>query len=310
MIEVFYFDGMMKKAKNGGLSSYKGKKAWINLYKPTEQDLEKLKALNIHSTTREDLGNQMQRSKLETFERYIYLVVYTIDSAGNKIELDFVLGKNFLITSTYDDLPFIKALSDESRKMTKLIKLGPDFLMHYMLDKAIDSYFPFLDDLDDQIDELEDKIFSKKDFNIINEIFNLRREVLRLRKVVVPQQQKIGMLVLNRSRFISFRARLYFRDAYDHAVRISETVDGFRDLIESTQDTHSSITSQKLNEAIKVLTIMSVTMLPLTLVTGWYGMNFHALPGLDNPSGYWVVVLEGIAIVGILMFYYKKKGWI
>ncbi len=310
MLEVFYFDGMVKKARNGSLSSFKGRKAWINLYKPAAQDLERLKALNIHSTTREDLGNQMQRSKIETFEKYIYLVVYTVDSAGNKIELDFVLGKNFLITSTFDDLPFVKNLADDSKRLGRLLKLGPDFLMHFMLDRSIDSYFPLLDDMDDRIDDLEEKIFSKKDVNVINEIFNLRREVLRLRRIVVPQQQKMGMLVLNRSKFISQRARLYIRDVYDHSVRITETVDNFRDLVESTQDTHASIASQKMSEVIKVLTIMSVTMLPLTLITGWYGMNFVELPGLKEPAGYWHVILVGIAIVGILMFYYKKKGWL
>lgn len=309
-MEIYLLDRGLRKISEKNLASCRNKRLWISISKPASSDTNKLKVMNIHSTTREDLRHQMQRSKLESFENYIYLVVYSVNGSGKKIELDFVLGKNFLITSTYEELPFIDELKNDKAKLTRLLKLGPDFMMHYILDRAIDLYFPYLEKLDDEIDVLEERIFAKKDTNIINALFKLRREVLRLRRTVVPQQQKIGVLTLQKSKFISDGARLYFRDIYDHSARISETVEGFRDLIESTHDTYASLTTQKLNEIIKVLTIMSVTLLPLTLLTGWYGMNFKYLPGLDDPSGYWHPVLAGIGIVGILLFFFKRKGWV
>ncbi len=311
MIDVFLCDRGFRKIKEKEIAANRNKRLWVGLFRPNKDETDFLKSLGIHSTTREDLRHQMQRPKLEVFEKYIYLVTYAVNGKGKRVEVDFVIGRNFLVTGYFDELPFLKALKEDKRRMEKLLKLGPDFLMHYILDKAIDSYFPYLDGMDDEIDHIEEGVFSKKDTaNVINSIFRARREILKLRRIVIPQQQKLGILALHHSKFISEGSKLYFRDVYDHSVRISETIEGFRDLIESTQITYSSITGQRMNEIIKVLTIMSVTLLPLTLLTGWYGMNFKHLPGLDEPSGYWHAVLAGIGIVGILVYYYKRKGWL
>ncbi len=309
MIEIFILDKGIKSINVSELPLHKGKRMWIHLHKPDEANTDTLKAMSIHSTSREDLRHQLQRSKLETFPNYIYFVAYTVGTKGEKIEADFVLGKNFLITSVFEDLPGFRAFFVYKRKLEKFLKLGPDFLMHTLLDKLIDAYFPYVEDIDERLDDIEERIFGKKENGIINDLYHIRREVLRLRRTVMIQQQKIAVLALQKSAFISEGARGYFRDIYDHSARISEAVDGFRDLIDSTQVTHSSITSNRTNEIIKVLTIMSATMLPLTLLTGWYGMNFTNLPGLADPGGYWHAILAGIAIVGILLFYYKKKGW-
>lgn len=188
--------------------------------------------------------------------------------------------------------------------------MGIDTLLYNILDRITDAYMPILDYLGEQLDDLEDRALREPTPDLLIAISEKKRELLNLRRVVGPQREVVAQLTRGEVPFIRMETRAYFRDVQDHLVRTVETVELYRDLVLGARDIYLSSISNNLNQIMKTLTIISVIGLPLTIITGFFGMNFEALPGIHNVWGFWIAMALMAAIDGFLIWLFKKKKWI
>lgn len=292
---------------------------WLDITKPSKEDLSLLKKyFNIHPLTVEDALQPFHLPKIENYDRYIF-VVWQVLNDNPKTEdiensqISFVLGETFLITIHNEEIDMTNSLYDQmarnecTNENCSLLR-GPDWVMRSILDKSTEGYFPIVDNINDQADEIEDMIFENADQKQLKDIFDLKRKLLQIRKVIAPQRDAVSELV-RFEKYVKPENMAYFRDIYDRLLRILDLVDSAREVISGTMDIYLSATSNKLNEIMKKLTIVATIVLPLSLVTGVYGMNFKFMPELKTRFGYFSV-LGAMVIFAIAMFiYFKKKKW-
>ena len=291
---------------------------WIDMETPTEFDEQVLlDVFKFHPLTVEDCRENRHYPKIEEFDDYIYFIVHGVTAdispdRFNTIELDGFLGPNYVITYHHDMFRSINNVKQLLRTTPLICQRGPAFLLHQILDQVVDFYSPVLDDFDDRIDRLEQDIFAMKRPNnqILSEITALKRSVLRLRRISGKQMDILHRM--SRGEFVLIPAdmRPFYRDVYDHLVRVVDLSESYRDLISGSLEAYLSVVSNRMNEIMKVLTIFSAIMLPLTFIAGVYGMNFDNMPELHSRYGYFAVILIMFLVaVGMLLFF-KRRGWI
>jgi len=186
---------------------------------------------------------------------------------------------------------------------------GADFLCHAILDELVDDYMPLLDKMDDEIEWLEDRVLEKPKPETLQRILNLKHATLSLRRFITPQREIMNRLSRDDFGMIAEKHQIYFRDIYDHLVRLQDLIESVRDVVSGTLDIYLSATSNRLNEVMKALTIVSTIFLPLSFIAGVYGMNFKFFPELNWPFGYLYVWLIFIAMAVGMVVYFKKRGW-
>jgi magnesium transporter len=291
---------------------------WVDLPEPTRADDQiLLDVFHFHPLTIEDCRENRHYPKIEEFPGYLYLILHgvradTSPDHFNTIELDAFLGSNFVITYHHEYFRSIDNVKKLLRTSTVICRRGPGFLLHQILDQIVDYYSPVLDDFDDRIDKLEDDIFSlRRPSNLIlAEIMDLKRGVLRLRRISAKQMDVLYRMSRGEYSLIDQQMLPFYRDVYDHLVRVTDLAENYRDLISGALEAYLSVVSNKLNEIMKVLTIFSAIMLPLTFIAGVYGMNFENMPELHSRYGYYTVwVIMIVVAVGMLYFFWKR-GWI
>ena len=291
---------------------------WVDMESPTQADEQVLlDVFDFHPLTVEDCRENRHYPKIEEFDGYIYFIVHGVRAdispdRFNTIELDGFLGPNYVITYHHDSFRSINNVKQLLRTTPIACQRGTAFLLHQILDQVVDYYSPVLDDFDARIDELEADIFSLKRPNneILAEIMDLKRSVLRLRRISVKQMDILHRMSRGEFALIPEEMRPFYRDVYDHLVRVVDLSESYRDLISGSLEAYLSVVSNRLNEIMKVLTIFSAIMLPLTFIAGIYGMNFDHMPELHSKYGYVAVLgLMMIIAVGMLLFF-RRRGWI
>jgi magnesium transporter len=181
--------------------------------------------------------------------------------------------------------------------------------MHHLMDTEIDFYFPVLDEIEDQIDELEEEVYRNIDQKVLGRMFRLKRQLLTIRKRIGPQKEIVLMLTQKSFPFISEQSSAYYRDIYDHIIRINESIDDYREILSNTLEVHLSMVSNRMNEVMKALTIVATVMLPLTVLTGIYGMNLN-IPESHIDFMYYIVLSFMVIIAAIMILYFRRKRWI
>ena len=291
---------------------------WVDMESPTEIDEQVLlEVFNFHPLTVEDCRENRHYPKVEEFNDYIYFIVHgvradTSPDRFNTIELDGFLGANYVITYHHDMFRSINNVKQQLRTTPMACQRGSAFLLHQILDQVVDFYSPVLDDFDDRIDRLEADIFALKQPNneILSHIMDLKRSVLRLRRISVKQMDILLRMSRGEFALIPDEMRPFYRDVYDHLVRVVDLAESYRDLISGSLEAYLSVVSNRMNEIMKVLTIFSAIMLPLTFIAGVYGMNFDYMPELRKPYSYFIVLgIMFVVAVGMLLFF-KKRGWL
>jgi magnesium transporter len=291
---------------------------WVDMEQPTTADEQVLLDIfKFHPLTVEDCRENRHYPKIEEFPGYIYFIVHgvradTSPDHFNTIELDGFLGRNYVITYHHDSFRSINNVKQLIHTSPIACKRGAPFLLYQILDQIVDFYSPVLDDFDERIDTLEDDIFTLKTPNneILEEIMDLKRGVLRLRRISTKQMDVFYRMSRGEFSLIDQNMLPFYRDIYDHLIRVTDLAESYRDLIGGALEAYLSVVSNRLNEIMKVLTIFSAIMLPLTFIAGVYGMNFEHMPELATRYGYFVV--WGIMIVvalGMLGFFWRR-GWI
>jgi len=261
-----------------------------------------------------------ERAKFVESDDYYYIVVHglvfdTTTEEENTPKLDIVFAKNFIITSHRESLPWLNLLLEEAKKNDPeehLMSKGMAFLLYAILDALTDSYFPLLDTIDDLIDELEDVTVTDTSNEVQVRIFRIKRALAHMRRTLSPQVEVANALVARTGELIPAKAEPYFADIHDHLIRAFEILDSYRDLMSGMLDVYLTTVSNRLNEVMKQLTILATIFLPITFITGVFGMNFGHLPQVEHDGGYlfWIVLL-GMGILTLMqIWYFRRRKWL
>ncbi len=288
---------------------------WVDLEAATpEESVILARDFNFHPLAIEDCIAETLLPKVDDFGDYIFLVLHgsraTSGQTFSTMEVNFFLGDNYLVT--YHDEPSrsIGRSKERCLKMGPAITQGADFLLHDILDGLVDNYFPILNQYDEAIDQIEADVFANPTQSTLNKIFTLKRDIMHLRRVTGPQRDILNRLSRDPFKVISAKAAIYYRDVYDHLVRIADLSDAYRDLISGAMEAYLSMASNRTNEIMKVLTVFTAILMPLTLITGIYGMNFEHMPELNSRYGYYSILGFMFLIATGLFSYFKRKKWV
>jgi magnesium transporter len=278
---------------------------WVDIDTRKSEQVALLKDLfHFHPLAIEEAVNPKSRVKLEEFDRYVLLIVRTIafcETTDDPYDLDtvnisFFLGKNFLITVHGADTNPVAATEELLQRKPELVTHGPARLMHAVVDQAVDAYFPIIDKLDEFMDSLEEKIYGTFDQNALREVFAVKRLVLTLRRHLAPERDALSVLTNRPSTLLTPDTQIYFRDIYDHVLRIYDALENFRDLLSSTLDSYLTQVSNRLGMATKALAVVATVTLPFVVVSGMWGMNFEHIPLHSHPHGFMILVFGQVAL--------------
>jgi magnesium transporter len=291
---------------------------WINIDGIHQADiLEKIGAhFGIHSLVLEDIMNPGQRPKIEDFENYIYVIAKMIyfDDKKNDIEAEqvsIILGPNFIISFQEKEGDIFNSIRERIRKARgRIRKMKPDYLAYALLDTIVDHYFIVLEKLGEKIEGMEEELVTKPTPETLQSIHILKRELIFLRKSIWPLREVISVLERGESSLIDESTGIYLRDVYDHTIQVVDTIETFRDMVSGMLDIYLSSISNKMNEVMKVLTIIATIFIPLTFVAGLYGMNFKYIPELEWRWGYFAALFVMVIISFGMVMYFRNKKWL
>ena len=292
--------------------------SWINVKGLHEVDIiEKLGThFDLHPLVLEDIAHTGQRPKMEDFENYVFVVLRMLSFSEKSQEVkaeqvSFILGNNVLISFQETEGDVFDPVRERIRKAKgRIRKMGSDYLLYALVDAVVDAYFVILEKIGEKIEALEESLMSNPTQDVLQKIHDMRGETIFLRKSVWPLREVISKLENGEPALVSEKTSIYFRDVHDHTVQIIETIESCRDLVAGLHDLYLSAISNRMNEVMKVLTIIATIFIPLTFIAGIYGMNFKYMPELEWKWSYpfvWGVI---IIIGGAMMAYFKKKKWL
>jgi magnesium transporter len=297
------------------LITHKQTTIWVDIVDPTPEEIDRIgEEFHFHPLALEDVARGDQRPKVDQYDEYQFIVFYGLTISADRCqsrEVDIFLGKHYMVTFHKSDLPIIAEIADRWR--TNAVKLGNHgvgFLLHSLLDALVDEYFLVLDDIAERSERLEEAIILAGQPTLQAEILRLRRELLLIRRVAGPERDVLNVLVRRDPPLFGSKEIVYFEDVYDHLLRVTDTVDIYRDMLSSVLDANLSMVSYTLNVVVKRLTSFSIILMSISIIAGIYGMNFVFMPELDWHWGYpfalGLMVVIAAAEVGI----FRRIGWL
>ena len=289
---------------------------WVDLQSPTDDEARVLsEPFGFHELAIEDALREIQTPKIESYADHLYLILHGIDFEAAKHtfathEVDIFLGEQFLVTVHDDFSRSVARLLEVCPRNDFVLAEGPAALLHRIVDSMVDNYRPEVEKLEARLDDIEDHIFNQPTSDDVRQILGLKRDVASLRRVVTPQRDVVGRLSRREFPQISEALSYRFRDVYDHLVRLADEATLYHDRITSLLDAHLSFTSNRLNQVMKTLTIISTIFLPLTVLTGMFGMNvtLPALPGGGSAQFWWIAAIMA-AISGTMLWYFNRSKY-
>lgn len=294
---------------------------WVNIdgLKNTSMLQKLCEEFNIHPLVLEDILATDQRPKVENYDDYLYIVSRMLDYTGKKTrisseQISIILTPTFVISIQEKKGDIFDSIRNQIRNNKgKLRKNGPDFLAYSMLDRIVDHYFIILEQLGERIEFMEEELVRSPTPKTLHLIHRMKRDMVMLRKSVWPMRELVSGLEREgrgSSKLIRKGTAIYLRDLYDHTIQVIDTVETYRDIVSGMLDIYLSSISNRLNEVMKVLTIIGTIFIPLTFVTGLYGMNFEFMPELSHPLGYPAVLMLMLVMIIGMLFYFRGKKWI
>ena len=294
---------------------------WMDLVEEDDKTCESIlrNIFEFHPLAISDALDEKHVPRVDDWGNYLYMVLHTpfIDKDSNEPlrtnELDIFLGKNFLVTYQSRKLDIVDRVWATIQRDSRYLQQGADHLFYKLADDLIADYMPLAEELDLIIDDIEDQIFSAPSQKMLEQIFRMKRSILHLRRIIAPQREVFNKLARGDDNVIDKKERVFFRDIYDHLVRLYDITESLRDLMSSVLDTYLSAINNRMNEVMKTLTIITTLFMPLSFVVGFFGMNFFST---DIPFSGWLVkpvfylVLAGCVLLPVFMYMWmRRRHW-
>jgi len=292
---------------------------WIQLDAPQLEEAQALaQRFDWHALDIEDVLSRRQRPKVDDYPEYLFAVLHfpVYDKAIQRLnaaELDFFLGPDYLVTlPSVELLPVTRLFqrcSEDAELRTQLFSKGSGRLLYEVLDDLFDYCFPILDKIAHKLDSIEDDMFAGHAEDVVRDISNAKQEIISYRKIIKPERSTLRLLERHVERFLPEELELYFDDIVDASERIWDLLDNFKEVVDGLEDTNESVIAHRQNNVLRILTVVSVILLPLTLITGIFGMNVH-FPGFDTSWAFWTVAGVMLSTAVGLIVFFRRKGWL
>jgi magnesium transporter len=292
---------------------------WINIERPRAVDLAWLsERFEFHPLDYEDVSSRNQRPKVDEYDDYLFIVLHfpRYDKAVGRLnaaEVDIFVGPDYLITLPNEPLQPIEYLFERVRTNEELreslFSKGPGYLLYKIVDDLVDSSFPMLRKMGNKLERIEEEIFEGNSAEVVRDISNVKQEIINFRKIVRPQRSAFRDLERNKARYIAEHLEIYFEDINDASERVWDMLENYKEVVEGLEGTNESAIAHRTNEVFRVLTAISVIVLPLTLVASIWGMNV-AVPGERDPGAFWAILVFMVVLLGGMVAYFRRRGWL
>ena len=320
MIRIFLHEGGVTRSVDqldpAWLQPTSGVWVWVDLIAPTPDDSRILEVFKFHELAIEDALMEIHHPKVESYGDVLYVILHGIDfkareHAFRTKDVDFFLGATYLVTVHEGISRSVGRVADICTRNERVLGEGPAALFHRIIDAMVDNYRPEVEKLGERLDDIEKEVFEKPTRQLARRILDFKRDVASLRRVVMPQRDVVGRLARREFSLISEQLSYKFRDVHDHLVRLSDEAMFFQDRISSLLDAYLSNVSNQLNSVMKVLTVISTIFMPLTVLTGLYGMNVPLphLPGGEAAQFWWITVIM-FGTAGAMLWLFRRSGWL
>jgi len=288
---------------------------WVDIDTTVRPQLALLeKVFGFHPLAIEDVMNPVSRAKVEAYDGYLFVVLRAVrldEVTDDPYDLEtenihFFIGQHILVTTHSGPSKLVDSVAELTARNPDLIARGPGRMAHQLMDAAVDSFFPVLDRIDEFIDSLEERVFQSFREEALRDIFSVKRMVLSLRRYLAPEREIFNVLTNRPSPFLTPDIQLYYRDIYDHVLRINDSLDTYRDLLSSTMESYLSQVSNRLGLVTKGLSVVATLSVPFVVVSGMWGMNFAKVPLADHPYGFLIMLVAQLALGGGLLWSLKR----
>jgi len=294
---------------------------WVDFEaNPAEADEELLTSIfGFHPLAVDDALQETHVPKVDDWATYLYIVLSAVevekdgDSVLNVLELDVFLGQNYIVTHHDQLIAAVQRVWDACQRDDRHLQRGVDHLLYRLVDEVVAQYMPVVEEIDEEIDRIEDEIFDSPGPDILARIFSVKRDVLQMRRIIGPQREVLNRLARDDYEVIDARARVYFRDVYDHLVRMHDLTESLRDLIGGALDTYLSVINNRMNDIMKTLTVITTLFMPISFVASFFGMNFfYPIAQTDRWTSLpaFIVTLAIMLFLPSMMFaWIRRRGW-
>jgi magnesium transporter len=292
---------------------------WINIEEPGPVDRAWLQEhFDFHPLDYEDVASRNQRPKIDEYDEYLFIVLHfpVYDKAVGRLntaELDMFVGPDFLITLPNRPIPPVEYLFERCRASEEmreqLLSKGPGYLLYKIVDDSFDYCFPMLRKMGNKLEQIEEDIFQGRSEELVRDISNVKQEIINFRKIVRPQRSTLRDLERTKQRYMAADLDVYFDDIVDASERIWDMLENYKEVVEALEETNESVISHRVNDILRVLTAISVVVLPLTLIASIWGMNV-AVPGESTTTAFWAVTGAMLALLLGMLGYFRRRGWL
>jgi magnesium transporter len=295
--------------------SEEGAVGWLDLEAPAPDELQALEGLfGLHPLAIEDIQNEDTRPKIEEYANFLFIVTRGINDNPGATALDLIplyalLNRSLIVTVHPRPMRSVTTAIERLRKHPELLQSGPDRLLHHLLDHVVDYYFPIMERLEDRIEALEDEVFQRPDEGVLQRLFQARKELVALRRSLGPLREVVANL-MSGVPYVDENLRPFFRDVYDHVLRLLDELETNREIISGLLESYLSQASNRMSAVMKRLTALATIGLPFTVVSGYFGMNFEVMPWLKETWGVIAATALMIGISGGLLLVFRRNGWL
>lgn len=291
---------------------------WVDMTGPSDDDVRAMRDIfHFHPLAIEDTMKQAQRPKLEEYEGYFFMTLHAMPPPGQQRqlvslqEIDLFFAPRYVVTVHPHAAPALDEARVRLSKAAAALRTHTDFILYTIVDTAVDTYFPVIDRVDQALDRAEEQIFKRPTPQTLNHLFTLKRSLLQMRRVAAPLRDMFNTLTRRDLTLVRPETLVYFRDVYDHLLRITDMIDTHRDLLTGAVEIYLSAISNRLNEVVKVLTVITALSAPLAVITGIYGMNFErTFPPFEWPYGFAATIFVMAAVVMSMLYFFRRRGWL
>jgi len=289
---------------------------WLDIQAPRDEDIALLrKEFEFHPLAIEDATRHRERPKVDSYDGYYFLIFYAItyNEDKNRLQAELMslfVGANFLVSVHQGPIEAIDNTIKRWQQNEEQFGRDVGVLLYELLDAIVDDYFPVIDQLAERVEDIEEQIFERFRNDALQDVFGLKRDLLNVRRIVAPERDVLNILIRREVPIFERNTILYLQDVYDHIVRITDSIDTYRDLLSSALDAFLSVQSNRLNQILKVLTIASIVLMTDALIAGIYGMNFEYMPILHSPYGFAISIALMVALSLGLIAFFRWRKWL